>query len=86
MKTLIALFAAASFTVSASAALAQDEKKAEEAKASPDKKPAAPVVEIKRTGPPPCIVKPVMTDAEIEVCKKAGYAPRPKPGSPELAR
>ena len=35
-----------------------------------------PVLEIKRTGPPDCQVKPVMTDAEIEVCKRAGREPK----------
>ena len=68
------------------AALAQDkmepaapigaESKADVPKASDkakDKK--EPVLEIKRTGPPECQVKPVMTEAEIEVCKRAGREP-----------
>jgi hypothetical protein len=30
-----------------------------------------PVLEIKRTGPPDCFIEPVMTDAEIEKCRRA---------------
>ena len=67
------------------AALAQDKPAAgaaEEPKAETPKTPAkdkekkAPVLEIKRTGPPECQVKPVMTDAEIETCKRAGREKR----------
>ena len=49
-----------------------EEKKGQEASGAIKPKGDAdkPVVEIKRTGPPPCHVKPVMTDAEIEVCKR----------------
>jgi len=46
--------------------------KAPEEKAKGKKEP---VLEIKRTGPPECQVKPVMTDAEIETCKRAARAP-----------
>ena len=34
-------------------------------------KDPAPVLEIKRTGPPDCHVEPVMTDAEIAKCRRA---------------
>ena len=81
MKTLFALL----LLVFAASAYSED-KAPEKAKAEPEKKSEAPVVEIKRTGPPPCNVKPVMTDEEIEVCKRAGYAPRQKPSAPELSR
>ena len=49
-----------------------EEKKGPAAKGAikPSAKAEDTVVEIKRTGPPPCNVKPVMTDAEIEVCKR----------------
>jgi len=59
------------------AAPAGEEPKTEVPKApdkAKDKK--EPVLEIKRTGPPDCQVKPVMTEAEIEVCKRAGREPR----------
>jgi len=84
MKILIAFFISAF----ASAALAQGTDKPEEKPTAEktEKPKPAPVVEIKRTGPPPCNVKPVMTDEEIETCKKAGRAPRPKPSAPELSR
>ena len=78
MKTLFALL----LLVFAASAYSED-KAPEKAKAEPEK---APVVQIKRTGPPPCNVKPVMTDEEIEVCKRAGRAPRQKPAAPELSR
>ena len=47
-----------------------------EAPKAPAKDKKEPVLEIKRTGPPECHVKPVMTDAEIEVCKRAGREKR----------
>lgn len=54
-------------------AAAPSEEKAEAPKAPAKAQPKKePVLEIKRTGPPDCQVKPVMTDAEIEVCKRAG--------------
>ena len=84
MKNLL-LLAIAAF---ASAALAQDQKTEGAAQKPAAEKPKAeaPILEIKRAGPPPCIVKPVMTDDEIEVCRRAGYAARPKPQAPEISR
>jgi hypothetical protein len=35
--------------------------------------PGAPVLEIDRVGRPGCDIKPVMTDDEIEKCRKAAY-------------
>jgi hypothetical protein len=76
MKTLSSLLLAALFPLMVSAALAQpkpEEKKAEET-AKPEAvkpKPDEVVIDIKRSGPPECYPKPVMTDAEIETCKRA---------------
>jgi hypothetical protein len=82
MKTLIAL----PLLVFAASAFSQD-KAAEKPKAAPGKKSeGTPVMEIQRSGPPPCIVKPVMTDEEIETCRRAAYAPRAKPKAPEISR
>ena len=75
IRSLLALALLAAATASFAAG---EEKKGAEEKKGPEAagaiKPKAdgdkPVVEIKRTGPPPCNVKPVMTDAEIEVCKR----------------
>jgi len=66
-------------------ALAEDKAAAgaaEAPKAEAPKTPAKqkdkkePVLDIKRTGPPECQVKPVMTDAEIETCRRAGREPK----------
>lgn len=57
------------------AATADEKSEAPKASAARDKDKKEPVLEIKRTGPPDCQVKPVMTDAEIEVCKRAGRQP-----------
>ena len=77
MKTLLTLLLAALFPLMVSAALAQprpEEKKAEE-QAKPEAVKPKPddevVIDIKRSGPPECYPKPVMTDAEIETCKRA---------------
>jgi len=83
MKSILALMLAAFW----GAAAAQDKPMepaapAGEPAAEAPKAPAkveekkAPVLEIKRTGPPECQVKPVMTDAEIETCKRAGREPK----------
>ena len=60
------------FLLAALCAGAAEEEKGDKARApaKPKPKAEAPVIEIKRTGPPPCNVKPVMTDAEIETCKR----------------
>ena len=83
MKTLFAFV----FLVFAASAFSQD-KAPEKPKGKPEKKSSegTAVMEIERTGPPPCIVKPVMTDEEIDICKRASYAPRPKPKAPEISR
>lgn len=44
----------------------------EKPKPAPEKpKAAETVLEIKRTGPPDCVIEPVMTDAEIAKCRRA---------------
>ncbi len=44
----------------------------EKPKPAPEKpKAPEPVLEIKRTGPPDCLIEPVMTDAEIAKCRRA---------------
>jgi len=53
-------------------AAATADEKAQAPKAPVARAGKAPVLEIKRSGPPDCQVKPVMTDAEIETCKRAG--------------
>ena len=76
LKPLLAGLLAA-FWLMAGAQPKPDEKKADPPKpaaAAPKKDPLEPVMEIKRTGPPNCPVKPVMTDEEIETCKRAGRA------------
>ena len=62
------------FFFTAGAQPGPDEKKTGKPKpaAVRPKDPREPVLEIQRTGPPDCPVKPVMTDAEIEICKRAG--------------
>jgi len=82
MKTLFT-FALLAF---AACAFAQDKAPEKPKPAPAAKSEGAPVMQIERSGPPPCIVKPVMTDEEIDICKRAGYAPRPKPKAPELSR
>jgi hypothetical protein len=83
MKTLFA----SALLVFAACAFSQD-KAPDKPKREPQKKTSGgtPVMQIERTGPPPCIVKPVMTDEEIEICRRASYAPRPKPKAPEIGR
>ena len=80
--TILKTVLAAMFVAAWSAAGAQAEKPAappaeEKAAARPraagEKPKEGPVIEIKRTGPPNCEVKPVMTDADLETCRRAGY-------------
>ena len=72
MKTLAAFLLAS--LVSAALAQPRPEEKTAEEKAKPEAvkpKPDEVVIDIKRSGPPECYPKPVMTDAEIETCKRA---------------
>lgn len=39
-------------------------------------KPEAQVLEVERVGRPGCEIKPVMTDDEIEACRRAAYERR----------
>jgi hypothetical protein len=75
LVSLLAAFCCAALAQDKPAAGAAEEPKAEAPKA-PAKGKKEPVLEIKRSGPPDCQVKPVMTDAEIEVCKRAGREKR----------
>ena len=78
LKTILAGLLAAFWLMAGEQAGAQpkpEEKKAEKPKpaaVTPKKDPLEPILEIKRTGPPDCPVKPVLTDEEIEICKRAG--------------
>lgn len=74
LVSLLAAFCCAALAQDKPAAGAAEEPKAEAPKPAKGKK--EPVLEIKRSGPPDCQVKPVMTDAEIEVCKRAGREKR----------
>ena len=50
-------------------ALAQEAPKPAPEQKEPAKPPAEPVLSIeKSTTPPPCIIKPVMTDDELRAC------------------
>ena len=80
LKTVLAAMFMAAWSVAGAqaekpAAPAAEEKAAAKPKAAGEKPKAAegPVIEIKRTGPPNCDVKPVMTDADLETCRRAGY-------------
>ena len=72
---LAAAWSAAGAQAEKPAAPPAEEKAAAKPKAAGEKPKAAegPVIEIKRTGPPNCEVKPVMTDADLETCRRAGY-------------
>ena len=74
MKAQLALLLLASALAAPCVVLAQDKAESPPAKKPAAEKPVLKVekaIEIKRTGPPDCVPKPVMTDAEIERCKKA---------------
>ena len=77
LKTVLAGLLAAFCFAAGAQQPKPEEKKAEKPKpaaVTPKKDPLEPILEIKRTGPPDCPVKPVLTDEEIEICKRAGRA------------
>ena len=77
LKTVLAALLAAFWLAAGAQQPKPEEKKAEKPKpaaATPKKDPLEPILEIKRAGPPDCPVKPVLTDEEIEICKRAGRA------------
>ena len=78
LKTVLAGLLAAAWSAAGAqadkpAAPPVEEKAAVKPKAAGEKPKEGPVIEIKRTGPPNCDVKPVMTDADLETCRRAGY-------------
>ena len=61
--------AAAVLILVSSLAAAQEPAKPAPEQKEPAKPPAEPVLSIERsTTPPPCIIKPVMTDDELRAC------------------